>query len=168
MIEGVRFWAMAEAKKDGFIQRLLRFVREEIWGVLPAEFGFWTLKPSAILWGGALIGYAAYKAWDRARHSLPVGTAPYAIAVIGVLVSAALLTPKLDQAFFRFVMRVMTIVGFFVSSALMTFTFYVFVTPLGWLLKALGKDPLGIRADAGPMWHPHRHDTTRRRYYRMF
>lgn len=160
---------MSQARKDGFMQRVGHFVREEIWGVLPKEFGPGTLKSAAFLWGGALVAIAVYVGWwKRAHNGLPVGIAPYVLTVAGLIVCAILLTPRLDQAFFRFVMRIMTIIGFFVSTFLMTFTFYVFVTPLGWLLKAMGKDPLGLKEDAGPVWHPHKHDTTRRRYYRMF
>ncbi|MCE5229418.1 hypothetical protein LLG95_07460 [bacterium] len=160
---------MAEKKQVGLVQRVAGFIRDDIWGVLPEQFSSFTLKSSALLWGGALVAIAIYIGWwKRARVGLPVGDAPFVLAIIGVLIAAILLTPRLDQIFFRFAMRILTIVGFVVSTAIMTLTFYLAVTPLGWLLKALGKDPLGIRPEAAPAWHAHRHDTSRRRYYRMF
>lgn len=157
---------MARTDHPSLFQRISRFVRDDIWGILPTEFSSRTLKLASVLWGGALIAIACFIAHNRSRHGLPLGVLPPALGLAGLIVAALLLIPRVDQAFFIAVMRVMAIVGFFVSSTLMALSFYLVVTPMGWMLRLAGKDPLGLRA--APAWHPHRHDTTRRRYFRMF
>ncbi len=150
------------------LQRAAQFVNDEIWSVLPASYSLRTLRLASVVWGGALLLLACWMAWRQARQGEPLGMMPWLVAGLGVAVAAALLTPRLDHWFFSWAVRLFAIIGFVISTVLMTLSFYLVVTPLGALLRLMGKDPLRIGPRAAPAWIERKTQPDRRRFFRMY
>ena len=150
------------------MNRPIRFLHEHIWGALPATVSPAARRWGSALWGGGLVLLGIWLAWRRLRLGEPGGLAPWISAGVGLALAVALLIPTVGPAVYLHLLRVFAVVGFVVSHLLLTVVFYLVVTPMGWLLKLLGNDPLALRPDARPRWHSHRGQPERRRYYRLF
>lgn len=61
-------------------------------------------------------------------------------------------------------------IGFVVSHVMLLILYYLVLTPIGLVLRLLGKDPLGKRPDPGAStyWQPHDQVTDVERYFRQF
>jgi hypothetical protein len=76
---------------------------------------------------------------------------------------------RIGGATFLTVMRVFAIFGFIIIHSLLILFFYLLVTPLGGLLRLMGKDLIDARGKSMPQWKIYpRPVPERRRYYRLF
>ncbi len=144
----------------------LRFIREHIWSMLPEVITDKQRLWAAVLWGDLLLGFGLWRGWDALAAGRPPGAAALALVVGGFALQVLLLIPPVGRAIYRAILRVFSIVGFVLSSILLTVFFYLVVTPMGLGLRLMGKDLLD-RAGP-PAWKPHTGRTDRRRYYRLF
>ena len=71
---------------------------------------------------------------------------PFAIAV--ALVAPALLFPRVLRPVHYWWMRGAEIVGAFNARVILGIAFYGIVTPMGWIRRLFGSDPLGLRPTA--------------------
>jgi uncharacterized membrane protein len=76
--------------------------------------------------------------------------------VLAGVLSLCLIKPRLFRGFYRAGMTVLFYVGQFVGRILLTLIFLLVVTPLGILLRLLGKDLLRLKRDptAQTYWEP--------------
>ena len=92
----------------------------------------------------------------RWRRVLPVNVWYAALAVLGVTALCALLKPHWFRGYYRWSVRI----GFALSQGLgrvALMLFFIFIlTPVGWVLRLTGKDPLQLRRprDAKTCWQP--------------
>ncbi len=103
---------------------------------------------------------AAYLAW---RRGLPAATLPAVIS--GVLLLAAVALPVVLQPAWWPWMIAARVLGFVNSHLLLALVFYLLFTPLGLMMRLLGRDPLGDRdfdkarttvANGGSLWQRRR------------
>jgi hypothetical protein len=97
----------------------------------------------SVLFGA--LGLALLSSLLRWRRVLP---AVVWIAVLMVLTLAALLAvccPRWFRGYYRFTSRAGFYITQFLGRILLTIVFLVLVTPLGLLLRMLGKDPLRLK-----------------------
>jgi hypothetical protein len=61
-------------------------------------------------------------------------------------------------------------IGWGVSHLLLIFTYYLVLTPIGWAMRAAGRDPLRRRfePEAATYWIEHDPTTDPKRYFRQF
>lgn len=61
-------------------------------------------------------------------------------------------------------------IGWIISNAVLALTFYVVMLPIGLLMRAIGRDPLGRREhrSAGSYWVPHEPPRDPGSYFRQF
>ena len=116
----------------------------------------------------AVMGTAAnlivWMLWWRGRISITIPAAVAALALM-VLISA-LLRPRWFRGFYRAGMTVSFHLGQVVGKVLLTVFFFLFLTPLGLLLRLMGKDLLQLkRSPAKTWWQPARNN---RDFDRMF
>lgn len=106
-----------------------------------------------------------YLAW---RHHLPAGWA-IALCAIGVAIAAVelaivplvggavgdTLEKAIPRAFYVLLTVVAAPIGFVLSQVLMALIFYLVITPIGLVFRAMGRDVLGRRRDArrASFWH---------------
>lgn len=148
---------------------MIRFLRERVWAHLPSEVTLSQRLWASLLWGFVLPFVLAAVRW---LFHLEGGfsMAP-ALAAMHVTVPLAVLLPLpvIGPWVYLSVLRVFSIVGFFVSHAFLALVFYAIITPFGVVLRLTGRDPLQIRrAGEPPRWTPVAAEADRRRYYRMF
>jgi hypothetical protein len=116
----------------------------------------------------AVMGMAAnlivWMMWRRGR--LPL-TVPLAVAALALTVLiAALFRPRWFRGFYRAGMTVSFHFGQVVGKVLLTVFFFLFLTPLGLLLRLMGKDLLQLKhSPAKTWWRPARNN---RDFDRMF
>lgn len=79
----------------------------------------------------------------------------YLIAVGIILGAAGMLAPRALKPLQKAWMALGLVLGFFVSRVIMAVLFYVVITPIGLIMKLLGKDVLDERIDKGraSYWH---------------
>jgi Saxitoxin biosynthesis operon protein SxtJ len=101
------------------------------------------------------LGVAILSAALRWRHVL----SPNAwYAVLGLLLVVALcawLQPRWFRGWYRFSLRLGFVLSQFIGRAVLLGLFLLVVTPLGWVLRLAGKDPLQLKrpTEAGTFWH---------------
>lgn len=120
--------------------------------------------------GGIWLGFfslAAGAYWYRG------GDEAFALAVWGAAVFAAL-TGFVFPAWMRLLFVGMSYlafpIGWAVSHLLLALVYYLVLTPIGLILKILGRDPLQRRADpsASSYWKPLAEIKDANRYFRQF
>ncbi|MFZ0826683.1 MAG: SxtJ family membrane protein [Verrucomicrobiia bacterium] len=112
-------------------------------------------RKSALL---TALGLAILSTVLRWRHVLSVNTWPAALAALAVVALAAWLQPGWFRGWYRFSMRLGFALSQWVGRVVLLVFFLLVMTPLGWVLRLAGKDPLQLKRppDAGTYWHPAR------------
>ena len=90
----------------------------------------------------------------------------------GGLATGALLwiAPQLARPFYVAWLTIGGVIGFVISNLLLVLVFYIVITPIGLLLRLVGKDPLERRLDrsAATYWKDAEKPVDARRYFRQF
>jgi len=109
-------------------------------------------RKSALL---TALGLALISSLLRWRKHLPAQYWYAALAVLALVALSAVLQPHWFRGWYRLSLRL----GFYSSQFLgrcVLLVFFIFIlTPLGWILRLLGKDPLQLKPqpDAKSYWH---------------
>jgi hypothetical protein len=116
----------------------------------------------------AVMGTAAnlvvWMLWWRGR--LPIAVPVGVVALALMVLIAALIRPCWFRGFYRAGMTVSFHIGQVVGKVLLTVFFFLFLTPLGLLLRLMDKDMLQLRrSPAKTWWQPARNN---RDFDRMF
>lgn len=115
-----------------------------------------------------LIGFfvlGALSAW-RARG---IGTGSVVLWTTGASLAVAAFIPKLGRIAYLAVYLPTSIIGYVVSNVMLTLMFFLVVTPLGIVMKLMGKDVLQQRRpDRTTQWTPVKETRTEDSYYRQF
>ena len=146
----------------------LQYLRERVWSELPPRVTPRQRILAALVWGGALMAWGAFKIW-RLQHLAHPGSAviPTVLIVIGATLCGLLLLPSPGASLYLALMRLFSVFGFVLSTILLTLVFYCFVTPLGWIMRRCGMDFIDVRPGVPPSWKEHQGRADRKRYYRL-
>jgi multisubunit Na+/H+ antiporter MnhG subunit len=112
-------------------------------------------RKSALL---ASLGLALMSSVLRWRHVLSNKTWLAVLAALAAVALVALLQPRCFRGYHRLSMRL----GFVISQSLgrvaLVLLFIFVLTPMGWVLRLAGKDPLRLKPqrDAKTYWQPAR------------
>lgn len=100
------------------------------------------------------------------------GETGYLLWVIGmVILSLGLLKPRLLRPIHNGWMGMSFVMGFFMTHLILALLYYLVITPVALVMRALGKDPLRLRHDRNVVsyWIERpRREFTRQSYERMF
>ena len=101
------------------------------------------------------------------RKALPIAVPIAAVTIAALFVIAAVVRPRRFRGFYRGGMTVSFHFGQIIGKILLTLFFFLFVTPMGLLLRLLGKDLLRLKRTPGEetFWHPAK---SSREFDRMF
>ncbi len=117
----------------------------------------------AMVVGFLLIG--ALVAW---RHR-GLGTATYVLWSVGLLLAVGSQVPGLGRFVYLAVNVPTGILGHFVSRIILVVLFLVVFTPIGLLLRLMGKDLLHLRRpEGGSLWGDRAGSPSQDSYYRQF
>jgi hypothetical protein len=117
----------------------------------------------AMLIGFAVLGLLS--AWRGGG----IGTTSIALWSIGVVLAVAALVPGLRRVAYLAVYLPTSIIGYVVSNIILALMFFLIITPLGIILKLMGKDLLQqTRQRDTTQWLPVKNDKTEDSYYRQF
>jgi len=107
------------------------------------------------------LGLAILSAVLRWRRVLTTESWTAVLAVLGVVALCACLRPRWFRGWYIFSSRVGFAVVQFAGHAALMMVFILIVTPLGFLLRLAGKDPLRIKrpGTAETHWHPAKEST---------
>ena len=115
-----------------------------------------------------LIGFfvlGALSAW-RLRG---VSTGSVVLWSIGMSLALAAFVPKLGRIAYLAVYLPTSIIGYVVSNVMLTLMFFLVITPLGVVMKLMGKDVLQQRKpDRKTHWTPVKETRNEDSYYRQF
>lgn len=96
-----------------------------------------------------------------------ISTASIVLWSIGVVLAAAAFVPGLGRVAYLAVYLPTSIIGYVVSNILLALMFFVVITPLGIILKLMGKDLLQQRRQK-TQWVPVKGIKNQDSYYRQF
>jgi len=114
---------------------------------------------------GVVANLLTWLPWWRGQLPLAV---PVVVAILALLaLMTALIRPQWFRGFYRGGMKVSFSIGQVIGKVMLTLFFFVVVTPMGLLLRLLGKDLLQIkrRGDDKTWWRPAKNS---REFDRMF
>ena len=99
-----------------------------------------------------------------------IGTASIVLWSLGVVLAVAAFIPRLGRMAYLAVYLPTSIIGYVVSNVLLALMFLVVITPLGLILKLMGKDLLQQqrRPKERTGWMPVKSTKTEDSYYRQF
>jgi len=123
------------------------------------------LEQFGIIWLPALVLLLVWLITSRLDS--PFWTFLLAI-VAGLSMLLAALQPLLLKPVFVGLQYLTWPVGFVVSHLLLAIIFYVLMTPLGWMLRLFGYDPMRRRMPIGTMWQPRLPVIEQASYFRQF
>ena len=101
------------------------------------------------------LGLAIVGTLLRWRRVLPANSWYLALGVLAAVALCACLWPRWFRGFYRLSTRAGFITSQFAGRVLLLIFFLLVVTPVGWMLRLAGKDPLQLKrpADAKTYWH---------------
>lgn len=103
--------------------------------------------------------------WSQGR--VPQVGAMAALGLLGLLLVLAWVWPGCMRPAYRVAMRFGEMMGGLVGTVLLSLLFLLVVTPMGWVLRLLGKDLLDARwkRGSGSMWRPVKRQPDLRRMF---
>ena len=117
----------------------------------------------AMLVGFFVLG--ALSAW-RAKG---IGTGAIVLWSIGATLAIAAFVPKLGRVAYLAGYLPTSIIGYVVSNVMLTLMFFLVITPLGIIMKLMGKDVLQQRRqNRTTQWAPVKETKDEASYYRQF
>jgi MFS family permease len=121
------------------------------------------IKFTAVI--GFVVNAVLWLLWKREGLPIAVPMAAACVAVLAVITAS--FRPYWFRGFYRGGMTVSFQIGQVIGKVLLTLFFFIFVTPLGLLLRLLGKDLLLLKKipDDKTYWHPAKNN---REFDRMF
>ena len=110
------------------------------------------IKFTAVI--GVAVNAVLWLLWRRGVLPIAIPVAAATIAILFVI--AAIVRPHSFRGFYRGGMTVSFHFGQVIGKIMLTLFFFLFVTPLGLLLRLLGKDLLLLKKipDGKTYWHP--------------
>ncbi len=119
--------------------------------------------------GGVLLLIAAVVFW---RTGWTLTTAVQVLGGIGAaLVVLGLIVPVVLKPVYRVWMALAVVLGFIMTRVILTAVYYLIMTPIGLIMRLLGKDPLHRRRDpnAASYWIPKTyHDESKQRLEKYY
>ena len=103
-------------------------------------------RKSALL---TALGLALISSLLRWRKHLPVNVWLVVLAVLAVVAVCAVLQPRWFRGWYRLSLRLGFYSSQFVGRCVLLVFFIFVMTPLGWLLRLMGKDPLQLKRPPG-------------------
>lgn len=104
------------------------------------------LRSFGLLVGGVVLAIAAVVLW---RKGWSPGTAVYVLSAIGgALVLLGATVPSALKPLYSAWMALAVVLGFIMTRVILTLVFYLIVTPIGLIMRAVGRDPLNRKLDA--------------------
>jgi hypothetical protein len=102
-----------------------------------------------------LLGLALISGLLRWRRVLAPEVWYVGLAVLAAVAACALIWPRWFRGYYRFSLRAGFWLGLKLGRFLLRVVFLVLVTPLGWGLRLMGKDPLQLRRPdpSASGWH---------------
>ena len=98
-----------------------------------------------------------------------IGTASIVLWSVGVVLASAAFVPGLGKVAYLAVYLPTSIIGYVVSNVILALMFFLIITPLGIILKLMGKDLLQQRRQKDTtQWTPVKGVKTEDSYYRQF
>jgi hypothetical protein len=117
----------------------------------------------AMLVGFFVLG--ALSAW----RTKGIGTGSIVLWSIGVTLAIAAFVPKLGRIAYLAVYLPTSIIGYVVSNVMLGLMFFLVITPLGIIMKLMGKDVLQQRRqNRTTQWTPVKESRNEDSYYRQF
>jgi hypothetical protein len=100
-------------------------------------------------------------------------TSPIAAGVVwligGVLVGVALSSTEHARTLFVGLQTITYPIGLVISTIALMVLFYAVFTPIGWMMRLVGRDALRLRArEQASHWEPYREDHTAERAFRQY
>ncbi len=90
----------------------------------------------------------------------------------GLILGSARAIPPLFRTIYKVWIAIAVIIGYFVSRILLTIIFFLIITPMGFIMRLKGKDPMDRKLDpvASTYWIPKEEttDTSIKRYEKQF
>ena len=125
-----------------------------------------TLRTFAIGLCVLAIVYAGWLAWGQ---RLEGGRAWLCLIAGGLGIAGTLAPPLLRWVYVGWMVLVFPI-GWVVFQASLAILYFGVFTPIGWLMRLLGRDPLQLRTDpnATSYWIPHRISDDPRKHFRQY
>ncbi|HZF02472.1 MAG TPA: SxtJ family membrane protein [Methylomirabilota bacterium] len=82
--------------------------------------------------------------------------APYLLGIGGFLILFGLIAPRALKHIYLVWMSLAVVLGFIVSSVLLTLFFFLVITPIGWVARCFGNDFLSLKLNraAASYWIP--------------
>ena len=104
------------------------------------------------------------------RRSEAAGAATALIAATAAVAVVGLVKPTWLRVMYVVWMAAVFPIGWLVSHLLMAMVFYLVVTPIGLMMRMLGRDPMHRKADpdAETYWQPRTPSPGTKRYFRQF
>lgn len=98
------------------------------------------------------------------------GTVACVLGVLAVVIwLAGVLKPQSIRPLYSLLMAVATPIGWVISNLVLALVFYLVFTPLGWLFRWIGRDPLSLKLrDEPTFWEPMPPADEVRRYYHQY
>lgn len=125
-----------------------------------------TLRQFAGVWLVFFLALAAYQGWYRNKPGWGLGLAVLAVVVGG----PGLLFPKILRPIYVGWMMLVFPIGWTVSQIMLLLMFYGIITPIAFVLRLKGRDPLARKRapDRPSFWIPKETPADLRRYFRQY
>lgn len=105
-----------------------------------------SLRSFGLVMGGVLLVVVLIVTW---KSGWSLTTAVWVITAASVLfIATALAAPQLLRTIHRLWMMFATILGYVMTRVILAVVFFAIITPIGLVLRAVGKDPLSKEPDS--------------------
>jgi hypothetical protein len=124
------------------------------------------LRRFSRIWFPLFVVFLAAVLWWRLDSLVIPGVV---LGIGGLLAIAAAVNLETARTIFVGLQTITYPIGLVISTLALAFLFYAMFTPLGWVMRLMGRDPLRLRARGEQSnWLPYRQDDDARSAFRQY